>query len=67
MVSPSEAELGESSSLRRRLILLRRAPSGIVMGDRAGPSQIEPGAADFEADQEERHLGPLKGLKAHIL
>jgi hypothetical protein len=43
-----------------RLILDRRVPPGIVVDDRVGGSQIETGAAGFEANQEERHLAPLK-------
>src|SRR5215472_1056038 len=43
-----------------RLVLDRRVPPGVVVDDRIGRGQIEPGAAGLEADQKERHLALLK-------
>src|SRR4051794_8296652 len=42
------------------LVLDGRVPPGIVVNDRVGRCQIEPGAAGLEADQEQRHLALLK-------
>ena len=41
-------------------VLDGRVPSRIVMDNGVGGGQIETGAAGLEADQEERHLAPLK-------
>src|SRR6516225_10167203 len=60
LVDKDRPVLADSVGAVGRLVLDRRVPPGVVVDDRVGGGQIEPGAAGLEADQKERHLAPLK-------